>query len=134
MSGIVREPLQGRESVLPCDDGFEAWLCSPRTLVLNLIHVLTLERESLPLHIRQVNLPGTTVSVRDMLSALEEVGGKEAVALVRREKATKEIEDMLESWPTRFDVSKALGLGFKKDDGFKQAVEDFAASLKGISG
>ncbi|KAF1350665.1 hypothetical protein BDV97DRAFT_376375 [Delphinella strobiligena] len=130
MSGIIREPLQGKESVLPCDDDFQAWLCSPRTLVNNLKHALTLERDCLPLHVRQVNLPGITANVAQMLQALEEVGDKEAVALVKREQASKDIKDMLDSWPTRFDVSKAKSLGFKADSSFKQAVEDFAASLK----
>lgn len=129
MSGIIREPLQGKESVLPCDDGFLAWLCSPKTLVRNLLHVLSLERDSLPPQMRQVNLPGITASVGDMLEALEEVGGKEARALVKREEASKEIKGMLDSWPVRFDVSKALGLGFVKDQDFKGAVRDFKEGL-----
>lgn len=130
MSGIIREPLQGKESTLPCDDDFQAWLCSPRTLINNLKHSLTLERDCLPAHIRQVNLPGITANVAQMLKALEEVGGKQAVDLVKREKASKEIKDMLDSWPIRFDVNKALSLGFVADSSFKQAVEDFSASLK----
>ena len=130
MSGIIREPLQGLPSELPCPDDFLTWLCSPRTLVRNLQHALTLERDCLPAHTRQVNLPGITASVGEMLAALEEVGGKEAVALVSREDASKEIKAMLDSWPVRFDVSKALGLGFVKDESFKRAVEDFAEELR----
>ncbi|KAK4960654.1 hypothetical protein LTR66_012960 [Elasticomyces elasticus] len=130
MSGIIREPLQGKESVLPCADDFEAWLCSPRTLVKNLLHALTLPGHCMPPHIRQVLLPGITANVGQMLKALEEVGGPEAVKLVKREKPSREIEEMLNSWPVRFDVSKALGLGFSADQDFKGAVEDFAASLK----
>jgi nucleoside-diphosphate-sugar epimerase len=130
MSGMFREPLQGLPSTLPCDDEFEAWLCSPRVLVRNLLHVLTLERDCMPAHMRQINLPGITASVREMLQALREVGGEEAVKLVKREKASKEIKDMLDSWPVRFDVTKALDLGFVRDENFKSAVEDFAASLK----
>jgi len=130
MSGIIREPLQGLPSAVPCADDFLTWLCSPRTLVRNLQHALTLERDCLPVHTRQVNLPGITASVKEMLQALEEVGGKEAVALVSREEASKEIKAMLDSWPVRFDVSKALGLGFVKDESFKRAVEDFAEELR----
>ncbi|CAD0089565.1 unnamed protein product [Aureobasidium mustum] len=130
MSGMFREPLQGIPSSLPCGDEFEAWLCSPRILVANLLHVLTLERESLPSHMRQINLPGITASVKEMLQALEEVGGKQAVELVKREEPTKEIKDMLDSWPIRFDVSKAMSLGFKRDERFRDAVEDFKKSLQ----
>jgi len=129
MSGIIREPLQGKESTLPCADDFEAWLCSPRTLVRNLMHALTLKKDCLPSHMRQVNLPGITANVREMLNALEAVGGKEALALVKREEPSKEIRDMLDSWPVRFDVSKAMALGFSKDENFQSAVEDFRDSL-----
>lgn len=129
MSGIIREPLQGQESVLPCADDFSAWLCSPRTLIRNLQHALTLERDCMPPQIRQVNLPGITATVAEMLQALEDVGGKKALDLVKREKPSDEIRDMLNSWPIKFDVSKALGLGFVADTSFKQAVEDFAATL-----
>ncbi|KAG9685084.1 putative nucleoside-diphosphate-sugar epimerase, partial [Aureobasidium melanogenum] len=130
MSGMFREPLQGIPSTLPCADDFEAWLCSPRILVANLLHVLTLDRDSLPSHMRQINLPGITASLKEMLQALEEVGGKQAVDLVKREEPTKEIKDMLDSWPIRFDVSKAMRLGFKRDEKFRDAVEDFKKSLQ----
>ncbi|KAF2770517.1 putative nucleoside-diphosphate-sugar epimerase [Teratosphaeria nubilosa] len=129
MSGIIREPLQGQPSVLPCSDDFQAWLCSPRTLVRNLLHALTLKKDALPSHIRQVNLPGITATVREMMQAVREVGGEEAVKLVKREEPTKEIKSMLDSWPIRFDVSRALSLGFVADGSFKDAVEDFKASL-----
>jgi hypothetical protein len=130
MSGIIREPLQGKESVLPCADDFECWLCSPKTLVRNLVHTLELERECMPTHVRQIMLPGITANVAQMLQALKEVGGQEALDLVKREEASPEIKAMLDSWPIRFDCSKALGLGYVADGSFKDAVEDFAASLK----
>jgi len=93
------------------------------------MHALTLKKDCLPSHMRQVNLPGITANVREMLNALEAVGGKEALALVKREEPSKEIRDMLDSWPVRFDVSKAMALGFSKDENFQSAVEDFRDSL-----
>jgi len=130
MSGIIREPLQGRESVLPCDDDFKVWLCSPRTLLANLVHTLSLPQDCLPPYIRQIQLPGITTDVRAMLAALREVGGDAALGLVRREPAAPEIKAILDSWPTTFDVSRALGLGFQSDQDFVGAVRDFADSLK----
>ncbi|KAK5009137.1 hypothetical protein BJ546DRAFT_1002565 [Cryomyces antarcticus] len=129
MSGIIREPLQGKDSELPVEDDFQAWLCSPRTLVTNLIHTLTIPADALPPHIRQVNLPGITASVADMLKALEEVGGKDSLKHIKRTKDPS-IEEMLNSWGVRYDVSKALSLGYKADESFKQAVVDFADTLK----
>lgn len=130
MSGIIREPLQGKESILPCDDDFKAWLCSPKTLIRNLKHALTLKGDCMPPHIRQVLLPGITSTVKDMLDALRAVGGEEAISLVKREKPSPEIKAMLDSWPTTFDITKALSLGFVADQNFKAAVEDFAETLK----
>ena len=105
-------------------------MCSPRTLIANLKIVLTLPSDCMPSHVRQVLLPGITATVGEMLEALGVVGGEEAVRLVRRDKPSAEIKAMLESWPIRFDVSKALKMGFVADQDFKGAVEDFAASLK----
>lgn len=83
----------------------------------------------MPDHIRQVLLPGITVTVRNMLDALREVGGEQAVRLVKREQASPEVAAILGSWPVRFDVSKALKLGFKPDQPYLNTVRDFAKSL-----
>ena len=130
MSGIIREPLQGQESVLPCPDDVKCWLCSPRTLVRNLVLCLTLPPDCMSPHVRQVLLPGITETVGSMLQALRDVGGEEAVRLVRREDATPEIKAMLDSWPYEFDISRALAIGFVPDQAFRDTVEDFARSLK----
>lgn len=130
MSSIISQPLQGQEALLPCPDDFECWLCSPRTLVRNLMLCLTLPKDCMPSHIRQVLLPGVTATVGEMLQALKEVGGDDALALVKRQDPTPETKALLESWPVRFDVSKAMGIGFHADPGFKVAVQEFAETLK----
>lgn len=130
MSGMIREPLQGLESELPVDDDFECWLGSLKILAENLKIALTIEQDAMPPHIRQVNMPGITATVKEMLEALREVGGEEAVKLVKKKPLDAETQKVLESWSVRFDVSKALGLGFKPEQPFKGAVKDFARSLK----
>ncbi|KID60042.1 D-erythronate dehydrogenase [Metarhizium brunneum] len=130
MSGIIREPLQGLETTIPCGDDFKCWVCSPRRLVKNLTIALTLPADCMPPHIRQVLLPGIAVTVREMLQVLRNVGGDEAVRLVRREEPTAAIRAMLDSWPTQFDDAKALRLGFVPDQPFQDTVQDFADSLK----
>lgn len=127
LSGMIREPLAGKECVVPVEDReFRSWLCSPRTLVSNLLHTLTLERDALPLHIRQINVPGISVSVQEMMDALERVGGKDKLAFIK-EKEDPALKAILLSWPTRFDNSLAYSLGFKPDDSFYQAVIDYKA-------
>ena len=38
MSGLVREPLAGKEAVIPVPASTKLWICSPRVAVANLIH------------------------------------------------------------------------------------------------
>ncbi|KAL7276615.1 hypothetical protein RUND412_000381 [Rhizina undulata] len=123
VSGIIREPLNGEKSVLPVKRDLELWICSPEVLVENIWHAVGLEAEALGLA-RQVNLPGIAVTVGEMLRVLEKVGGKEAVDLVE-EREDSVVERIVGSWPARFDVGKALGLGFKNDEGFEGIVRGY---------
>jgi nucleoside-diphosphate-sugar epimerase len=76
ISGIIREPLEGKECVVPVTDrSFPSWVCSPKTLIANLLHALTLKSDALPSHTRTVNAPGLLVTVQDMMDALEKVAG-----------------------------------------------------------
>lgn len=130
MSGIIREPLQGLEAELPCPDDYECWLGSPKILAENLKIALSLPQKCMPPHIRQVNVPGITATVGEMLDALKQVGGEEALKLVKRKELTPQVKAVLDSWSVRFDVSKAISLGMIPDQPFIGAVEDFAASLE----
>lgn len=130
MSGIIREPLQGLEAELPCPDDYECWLGSPRILAQNLLIALKLPQKCMPPHIRQINVPGITATVGEMLQALKEVGGEEAVKLVKRKELTPEVKAVLDSWSVRFDVTKAISLGMIPDQPFIGAVEDFAKDLE----
>ncbi|PWY92041.1 NAD(P)-binding protein [Aspergillus heteromorphus CBS 117.55] len=125
LSGMIREPLAGKECVIPVEDReFRSWLCSPRTLLWNLVHTLSLPGDVLPSHIRQVNVPGICVSVQEMMDALERVAGREKLALLREEEDPA-LRPMLESWPTRFDNQQAVSLGFRRDESFERAVRDY---------
>lgn len=73
---------------------------------------------------RIVNLPGITVTIKQMLDALKVVGGEEILNLVeeRRDEATEKI---VLSWPTRFDTSRARSLEFIEDGPVEQALLDY---------
>jgi nucleoside-diphosphate-sugar epimerase len=129
LSGMIREPLGGVECVVPVEDrGFESWLCSPRTLLVNLVHALRMDTKLLPSHVRQINLPGICVTVQEMMDALEKVGGRDKLSLIK-EKADPALLPILQSWPTRFDNSQALSLGFQRDQSFEKAVRDYIKGL-----
>lgn len=129
LSGMIREPLNGQECVIPVEDrSFPSWMCSPKTLVWNLLHSLTMSFSTLQPHIRQVNAPGIYVTIQDMMDALEKVGGKDKLKLLK-EKKDPVLLPILLSWPTRFDNTRAIGLGFKRDGSFEEAVRDYKESL-----
>ena len=73
---------------------------------------------------RIVNLPGRTVTVEEMLKALEQIGGKKAINLVE-EKRDEATEKIVESWPTRLKTSVAEDLGFYGDVTLEQTLKDY---------
>ncbi|KAH7100750.1 NAD-dependent epimerase/dehydratase [Auriculariales sp. MPI-PUGE-AT-0066] len=128
VSGIIREPMQGKRAVLPVAKDVVLWVGSPRTVVRNLVAIKDVPKEKFGLS-RVVNLPGLSVTVAEILDALEEVGGKEKRALVD-EKREEAVERLILSWPDRLDTTRALKLGLSADVPFKEAVTVFADSLK----
>lgn len=127
VSSLIREPLQGKAAICPVDLSLALWLSSPEAVVNNLIHVLTLEADCLGSN-RTINLPGITVTVQEMMAALERVAGAAAVSKIQRQ-PDPAIAQIVASWPSRFEVSRALSLGFVGDRSFDEIIRTFAASL-----
>ncbi|USP75548.1 uncharacterized protein yc1106_02822 [Curvularia clavata] len=123
VSGIVREPLHGVDAVLPVDPSIGIWLTSPRTLARNLLHAMEVPGEKLG-HFRQVLLPGFTASSAQILEALEKVAGREVRDRVKEER-DEVVQRIVESWPERYDTSRAMELGFSEDVGLEQTIRDF---------
>jgi nucleoside-diphosphate-sugar epimerase len=130
LSGMIREPMQGLPCVIPIEDrSFSHWMCSPRVLVGNLIYSLSLPRDCLPDYDRVVTLPGIGASVQDMMDSLARIGGEDKLKYIT-EKEDPPTKAILYSWPTTFDNTKALNLGFKRDESFDEIVKDFKATLE----
>lgn len=131
-SGLFREPLNGQECSLPVSRDLEVWICSPRTVIKNLIIARDIPKDKFP-GTRIANIPGITVTVQQMVEALRAVGGDEAVKLVRNEK-DEETEKIVLSWPTRLDISRAKKLGYAEDGPLEQTlreyIEDYGVSKK----
>ena len=122
-SGIIREPLHGEPSVCPVSPNLALWLSSPGTVVDNFIHAAQLSATQFGIS-RTVNLPGISVTVQQMLYALEAVAGKqvrERVSFV----ADEAISRIVASWPGNFDIRRALALGFSVDEDFQQIIRAF---------
>jgi nucleoside-diphosphate-sugar epimerase len=125
VSGIIREPLAGIDSVCPVPLGTRLWICSPDVLTSNLVHAACLDTSSLE-NRRAINLPGLSVTAAEMLDSLERLGGSAARARVRCE-LDPAIMRIVCTWPGAFDVSRALGLGFSIDRDVDSIVRQFMA-------
>ncbi|KAJ7186819.1 hypothetical protein C8R46DRAFT_1157976 [Mycena filopes] len=128
ISGIIRDPLLGRPALCPIGTSFTSpeldlplWLASPHTTVQNLLLATRIPAARLRAHTRVVCLPGFTATVRDLLSALEVVGGADALERVRFEDDPVS-RRLVNSWPARLDNAYALGLGFVGDKGGMEPI------------
>ncbi|KAJ5126900.1 hypothetical protein N7448_007679 [Penicillium atrosanguineum] len=124
-SDIIREPFHGKKAILPVGKDTEMWICSPHTIIKNLIHARDIPKEAFG-ESRSVNLPGLKVSVQEMLDALEEIGGKERRALVE-EKYDAATDKIVQSWTPQFSTDRAFKLGFSADISMTENIRQFAS-------
>jgi nucleoside-diphosphate-sugar epimerase len=124
VSAILREPLLGLGTVLPVPDEFAIWVCSPRRAVDWLLHAATIDTSAMGSD-RGVNPPGLSVTVADMLAALDAVQPG-ASALVRRE-ADAAIASIVGGWPSGFAPVRALALGFARHEPLVDVIRAFIA-------
>lgn len=119
-SGIIREPLDGVESICPVSPDTRIWLLSPRRAIECLVAGHDLPSDALGV-LRSINLPGISVSAGEMVAALERVAGPEVAALVRWE-LDEGIERIAAGWPGAWDTSRAVRLGLRGDADFDEIV------------
>ncbi len=120
VSSIIREPLQGEVTVCPVSPDLRLWLSSPATVVANFLLAATLPRGDA----RSINLPGISVTVGEMLTALTQAGGQAARDRVQFA-ADPAIERIVASWPGRIDNQRASALGFMADRTFADIIDSF---------
>jgi len=126
-SDIIREPFHGKKAILPVSRETEVWICSPYTVIRNLLHARTIPAKAFG-DSRSVNLPGLKVTVQEMLEALEEVGGPDRRALVE-EKHDQDIIKIVDSWSPNFDTARARELGFADDISMLENIQHFASTV-----
>jgi len=122
-SGIIREPLNGASAVCPVGAETRLWLLSPRGAIDSLIAGCEIDATALG-HRPVINLPGLSVSVAEMIEALREVAGEEAVARIAWQPDPR-VEKIVGSWPGRWDTTRAERLGLKADDSFVEVIRAY---------
>ncbi|MEP3045180.1 MAG: D-erythronate dehydrogenase [Roseibium sp.] len=119
-SGIIREPLNGQEAVLPVSEDVLHWMASPRAAVGFLLHAAEIDGNAIGPR-RNLTMPGLAVTVAEEIETLRKIGGEERVKLIKRE-PNATIEGIVAGWPRQFDASRAESLGFKADSSFDEIV------------
>ncbi|HEY1347302.1 MAG TPA: D-erythronate dehydrogenase [Streptosporangiaceae bacterium] len=119
-SSIIREPLAGRRAVCPVGARTEVALMSPARAIDGLLCAATSSDRGWGGR-TAVTLPALTVTVADMIAALERAGGHEAGALIDWA-PDPDVARLVASWPTRVRAGRAERLGLAADPDFDSII------------
>jgi len=119
-SSIIREPLSGMEAVLPVDESVRHWHASPRAAVGFLIHGADLTPAQLGPRVA-LTMPGVCCTVGEQIEALARVAGDTVASRIRREPDPM-VARIVAGWPSRFDLRRALALGFVCERSFDEII------------
>ncbi|MBQ0823869.1 SDR family oxidoreductase [Microvirga terrae] len=119
-SGIIREPLNGQEAILPVSTDVRHAHASPRSAVNFLIHAASMDTSKIGPR-RSLTMPSVSVTVGEQIDALRRVAGDEAVARIRHDPDPAIIR-IVEGWPRHFDARRAESLGFRAESSFDEII------------
>ena len=101
-SNILREPLAGKEVVLPVSEDVRHWHATPRSAVGFLLHAATLDSAAVGPR-RNLTMPGLSATVGEQIAALKRVAGDKVAARIKRE-PDPFIMGIVDGWPRNFDA------------------------------
>ncbi len=119
-SGIIREPLNGMEAILPVPTDVRHWFASPRAAVQFMVHAATIDTAKVGPR-RNLTMPGVAATVAEEIESLRRIAGEDAAKLIRHE-PDETIMGIVKGWPQAFSPERALSLGFAADKDFDAIV------------
>jgi D-erythronate 2-dehydrogenase len=125
LSGIIREPLAGERAACPVDAATEVALISPARVTAGLLRAAASSEESWGGR-SAVTLPALTVTVADMVAALERVAGPQVSDLIDWV-PDPAIARLVLSWPARVRADRAERLGLAADPDFGSIISRYLA-------
>ncbi len=120
LSGIIREPLAGQRATCPVDPSTEVALVSPKKAIDALLCAATSSDEAWGGR-TAVTLPALTMTVAEMVRALDRVAGPQASSLIDWV-PDPDIARIVASWPARIRANRATRLGLAADDDFDSVI------------
>jgi nucleoside-diphosphate-sugar epimerase len=126
-SNILREPLAGKEAVLPVSEEVRHWHATPRSAVGFLLHAGTMDLATVGPR-RALTMPGLSATVGEQIAALKRVAGEKVAGRIKRE-PDPFIVGIVDGWPRDFEARRARSLGFTTaektfDDIIRIHIED----------
>lgn len=113
-SNILREPLAGKEAVLPVSEDVQHWHATPRSAVGFLLHAATMDTARIGPR-RNLTMPGLTATVGEQIAALKRVAGEAVAARIKRV-PDPFIVGIVAGWPRTFEAKRARELGFTTEE------------------
>src|SRR5262245_5698944 len=83
-SGIIREPLNGVEAILPVPTDVRHWFASPRAAVQFMVHAATIDTAKVGPR-RNLTMPGVAATVAQEIESLGRIAGEGAVKLIKHQ-------------------------------------------------
>ena len=123
ISSIIREPLNGKKASYPVPSESEFWILSPKRVIQNFIHAANIDEKKLG-DDRIINLPGLTVSIREMINSLEQIASPEVTRLISHEPDAF-LQSIVLTWPPHFNTTRANSLGFVRDASVEEIIKSY---------
>ena len=123
ISAVVREPLAGRPVACPFAADTAMPVASVGAVARGLLRLYELPGRALG-EVRAMNLPALTVTIGDMLAALERRVGAAARELVAWRPDAR-LQSLIGSMPQGFDSARAKAAGIQPEAAFDAVIDDF---------
>jgi nucleoside-diphosphate-sugar epimerase len=113
-SNILREPLSGKDAILPVSEDVRHWHATPRSAVGFLLRAGTMDLAAVGAR-RNLIMPGLSATVGEQIAALKRVAGEKVAARIKRE-PDPFIMSIVDGWPRNFEAKRARQLGFTTEE------------------
>jgi nucleoside-diphosphate-sugar epimerase len=123
LSGMLREPLSGQNSVVPVPPETRVALSSLDKTLEGLLCALESPSSIWGAPIA-VNLPALSTTVGEMANALQEVAGKDVANLIQW-KVDPQVYAIVSSWPSQFSHLRATQLGLNPDSSIVSLIRAY---------
>ena len=123
VAAIVREPLLGRDVACPLAPETRIPVASARRVATALLAMHDLPAASFG-HTRAMNLPSLTVSIGEMVDALQRFGQTRRLGRVSWEPDAK-LQAVVDGWPGQFVSERASRNGICADADFDEIIRAF---------